>query len=333
MFDIPVALFLFKRTNTLDKIVMQINKIMPKRLYLIADGGRSEEEDKLCQKCRRYTESLIKKEIKVIKNYAIENRGVYKNIGLGAKWVFEREQYAIFLEDDNLPTDTFFEYCKELLYKYKEESKVLWICGTNYLQKYEKNESYIFTRHMLPCGWASWSDKFLKYYDGNLEGMSDHKKMKIYKKSYFEKGCRSRKLYLSQLYSLQRTKYLLNTNIGKASWDYQMNFSVRSNSFFGISPCFNQINNIGVDENSIHGGNTHKGLIKYFCDIPVYNIELPLIHPKEIELDTIYETRVNNILVNSWRGAFKHALAAPIKAIIGLDKYASLSEWYKNKKK
>ena len=82
-------------------------------------------------------EFLINWDCEVIKNYAKENRGVYQNIGEGARWVFEREEKAIFLEDDNLPETSFFRFASEMLEKYETAPEVLWICGT---QLYNRNE-------------------------------------------------------------------------------------------------------------------------------------------------------------------------------------------------
>ena len=169
-FNIPVVLFCFKRTDTTKRVLEAIRKVQPRKMYILADQGRTAQEKEMAAACRNMVESEIDWPCEVIKNYAAENRGVYKNIGLGAKWVFEREAEAIFLEDDCLPDITFFSYCKQLLEHYRENEKVLWICGTNYLGEYHNanQDDYMFTSHLLPCGWASWSKKFLKYYDAEF---------------------------------------------------------------------------------------------------------------------------------------------------------------------
>ena len=100
-FDIPIGLFMFKRADTTVRIIKRIASIKPKKLYLIADAGRTEEEQKMAEVCRVAVLEAIDWPCEVIKYFADENRGVYANIGLGAKWVFEREKEAIFIEDDN----------------------------------------------------------------------------------------------------------------------------------------------------------------------------------------------------------------------------------------
>ena len=332
MFDIPICLLLFKRTATLERIIGRINEVNPRRVYLLADGGRTPEEHAACIKCREYAESLFNADIEIITHYADQNIGVFRNIGLGARWVFEREEKAIFIEDDNLPAVSFFAFCKELLEKYNDTENVLWVCGTNYLGRYASEYSYVFTRHMLPCGWASWSHKFLKHYDGYLDSIEDKEKRRNFKRSYLEKGCKSLKLYYTQLYPVERTRYLTAQHINQASWDYQMNYSVRSNLFYGISPAMNQINNIGVDELSTHGGTVNVGQIEDFCNIQEENISFPLIHPEEIKVDEKYERAINRILAKSWASPIKHCLARPIKKLIGINQYDSFSQWRKNKK-
>lgn len=96
-------MFIFKRKDTVLRIIDRIREVKPKTFYIIADAGRNDEEKALVRECREAVEKAIDWECNLIKNYAKENRGVHAQIGMGALWVFEREERAIFLEDDNLP--------------------------------------------------------------------------------------------------------------------------------------------------------------------------------------------------------------------------------------
>ena len=122
-FEIPVVLFLFKRKDTIIRIIDRLRQVNVKKLYLMSDEGRTEEEKTKVRETRSIAEGAINWNCTVIKNYAKSNRGVYGNIALGAKWVFEREKCAIFLEDDNLPELTFFPYCEELLTRYQDDNR------------------------------------------------------------------------------------------------------------------------------------------------------------------------------------------------------------------
>ena len=136
-FNIPVALFIFKRYETTKRIIDVLRQINVSHIYLIADGARNDDEKARVSASRKEIEEYIDWDCKVTKNYADKNRGVMENIGNGARWVFEREEKAIFLEDDNLPQLSFFQYCQDMLEEYKENERVLWVTGTNYLGKYE----------------------------------------------------------------------------------------------------------------------------------------------------------------------------------------------------
>lgn len=321
-FNIPVVLFIFKRSDTVLRIINVLSKIQPQKIYLLSDEGRNEDEKKIVADTRTNVENSINWECEIIKNYALENRGVYKNIGEGAKWVFEREKKAIFLEDDNLPEETFFKYCEELLEKYENNSKILWICGTNYLEKYDSKYSYMFTQHLLPCGWASWKEKFLKYYDGNLLNYRKEQYMSNFISSY-----KSKRLLKQRKISIEGEIYRKEKFNKYASWDYQMLFSIRSNNMYGISPKYNQIRNIGIDEFSTHGGTSlQMELTKRFCEIPTHKLEFPLIHPDNIEIDEKYEKKITNILLFPLDLRIKMKIVFFIKKILGISKYDSLSE-------
>ena len=299
-FDIPVCLFIFQRKDTVLRIIDRISQVKPQKIYLMSEQGRNEEEKKRVQECRKAVEAAINWNCEVIKDYAAENRGVFENIGMGAMRVFSQEEVAIFLEDDNLPEITFFSYCKQMLEKYKDNDRVVWICGTNYLGKYENSsgESYMFTQHLLPCGWASWKKKYTKYYDSFFDTFNETIKERI-KPLY-----RNNPLYKQQMEVIQREYDRMKNGERFRSWDYQMCLSIRANDLVGISPANNQIKNIGVDAFSEHGGVTFADkMTKRFCGMDSYPLEFPLKEPQTVLIDPIYEKKIGNIILYplDWR--------------------------------
>lgn len=323
-FDVPICFFIFKRTSTLKRIVERVRAVNPQKIYLISDGPRTEEESEDVKKCRQYMESLIDWECDIEKIYAESNIGVYENIAGGAKKVLRKERYAIFLEDDNLPEITFFGFCKELLEKYESNERVFWICGTNYLQKYQPfdGSSYVFTQHLMPCGWASWKGKFEKYYDGNLNLLDNPDRIKSMKHRYTNQS-----LYKQQIEAAIQERHNYNVRGRYASWDFQMAVSIRDANLLGISPCNNQIENIGVDEFSTHGGSSiHNIMTKRFCTIKSYPLQFPLVHPQKQTVDTVYEKKVDKIILHPFPERARRWVARHIKLLLGKDKYASLKK-------
>lgn len=324
VFDIPVVMFIFKREEKAKTIIDRLSAIKPQKVYLIGDGPRNEGERIIIEQCRKSIENHISWDCEVVKNYADTNRGVYENIAGGAKWVFEREKWAIFLEDDNLPELSFFPFCQELLRKYESDTRVIWICGTNYLKEWEfpGDSSYFFTHHMMPCGWASWSTKFNKFYDGNLELWENPIINKLVREQ-----CYYKKLKAQDIRNWDRELRRRKKGLKFDSWDYQMSFSLRAHNLYGIVPKYNQICNIGVDPDSVHGGTTFNNVMtRRFCGLSTKSIEVPLKHPLIISIDPIFEKRTASIITVPLQARIRGIISSFIKKLLFISPDESLTK-------
>lgn len=323
-FDIPVVLFAFKRKKIVE-VLRRVAMVKPEKLYIIADQGRTPQERDDVEECRQLIEQEITWDCTVIKNYATENRGVYKNIGEGALWVFQHEEKAIFLEDDNLPEVSFFRFCKEMLEKYQDDTRILWVCGTNYLGDYQSTEgdSYVFTRHMLPCGWASWASKFSRFYDGKLSLCESREVMNRIQYVY----C-NRKVYRQYRNNWMREYSRIREGKPPISWDYQMDFSIKANNLFGICPCKNQIKNIGVDECSIHGGTSFETIMtQRFCGMDSFPIQFPLKHPDTVLEDYEFEKEIGKIILPPFRQRLKQSVSMFIRQKLNVPSDSSIKRY------
>lgn len=321
-FDIPVVVFFFKRAEKTALVIDRIAKVRPKKLYLISDGPRNELEAADVLACRKHVEERITWPCEVIRNYAETNKGVFDRIGLGAQWVLSQESSAIFLEDDNLPELSFFPFCKEMLTRYQNDDRVLWVCGTNYLREYEPEDgsSYVFTHHMLPCGWASWGHKFSKYYQGDLSLLDDpYIQKRVMRKNQNSALARQD----MQNWIRERRRILKG---GRAnSWDYQMSFTLRVYDLYGIVPNFNQINNIGVDAHSTHGGTVFSNIMtQRFCGLETKELIFPLRHPKAVLTDLGFESAVAKIILFPLRYRAKGAVTSLLKFMLTVPDHESL---------
>jgi len=324
-FNIPIVLFTFRRVEKSQEIVRRISKVKPKKMYILSDEGRNEEEKREVKLCRKAVELAIDWSCEIVFDYAKENRGVYRNIGEGSLRVFEKEEFAIFLEDDNLPEVSFFYFCKEMLEKYKDNKKILWICGTNYLGDYKSSdgESYKFTQHMLPCGWASWSDKFIEFYDGSMSFFEQPNALRILRKKF-----ETRKLYKFYIESLLSEYNLLKKGLQPISWDYQMCLSLRVNDLYGIVPTKNQIKNIGVDEFSTHGGTTYDNVMtQRYCGMDSYSMIGSLKEPTEVRKDPVFERKLESIIVNPFKMRVKIDVANFTRKIFRLNDQTNIKKF------
>ena len=332
MFSVPVVLIIFKRKDTVLRVIDELRKVQPEKIYILGDAGRNEAEQNMVLECRNAVENAIDWDCNIIKHYAERNIGVYRNIGLGALWIFEQEKEAIFLEDDCLPDPTFFPYCEELLQRYRNDDRVFWICGTNYLKEYhnEKNESYMFTSALLPCGWASWSDKFTKYYDAEFK-LYNKETIKRVRSDYHNQA-----LYRQQMRSAESELEKRKLNGVPTSWDFQLILTLRANGLYGISPCGNLIRNIGADALSTHGGTSLANVMtRRFCEIPLVPMKFPMIHPAQVTRDEGYERKIDSIILYplNMRIKFfiKRHLGNVVRAVFSLPKGLSVKNGFKQK--
>ena len=109
-FEIPILLITFNRPVHTQKVLVEIIKQNPNKLYIFQDGPRDYlNSDK--EKCKE-VRSLILNTF----NLLIESKVYFSNInlgcGLGPKtaidWFFENEVQGIIIEDDCLPNYSFF---------------------------------------------------------------------------------------------------------------------------------------------------------------------------------------------------------------------------------
>ena len=136
--DIAVLILFFNRPKMLEKVFEQVRLARPSRLYLFQDGARAGRPDDIenVAKCREVV-SNIDWECEVHTNYQEKNLGCDPSEYVSQKWMFENEEMGIVLEDDDVPSQSFFPFCKELLERYKNDERVNMICGMNNLETYE----------------------------------------------------------------------------------------------------------------------------------------------------------------------------------------------------
>lgn len=70
MFDIPVVLIIFRRCDTMPRIIQRLAEVKPRKVYILADEGRNEKEIEQAHECRKTVEALINWDCEVVKNYA-----------------------------------------------------------------------------------------------------------------------------------------------------------------------------------------------------------------------------------------------------------------------
>jgi hypothetical protein len=263
----PVAFFIFNRPQPTMKVYERIREARPKRFLVVADGPRSSRpgEDQLCREAREIVSSPDWP-CELITNFAPENLGCRRRVSSGLDWVFQQCPEAIILEDDCLPGPSFFEFCSEMLNRYRDDDRIVHVSGDNYQDGRRRGDgSYYFSRYTHSWGWASWRTAW-RYYDVNvsawpaayrerwLESFLDSPEEVRYWEAHFDR------LYRGQI----------------DTWDYQWLFACWRRGGLSILPNENLVTNIGVGPDATHFKESHSTV-----GLPVHELG-ELVHPSEV---------------------------------------------------
>ncbi|MCM3701051.1 hypothetical protein [Paenibacillus macerans] len=273
----PVAFIIFNRPDKTAIVFEKIRKYSPKQLFVIADGPRPHKEHdvQLCEETRAVIQVDWDCDVKYF--YAEENLGCQRRISSGLDEVFKHVEDAIILEDDCVPSEDFFEFCEELLDRYKHNDKITGISGSNFQQKnhyYKPEFSYYFSLFFHCTGWATWRRAWqlrdMRMLDWPSYRQSDN----------FEKIC------YDPFFRKYWTNIFDQTYEGKIdSWAYPFLFTSWSRNAYGIIPSVNLISDIGFDESATYT-TVYNDLE---ANLPTYPINFPLEHPDVIERNRMYD--------------------------------------------
>jgi hypothetical protein len=293
--DIAVALIFFVRPDTLSKVFDKVKQARPSKLFLIQDGPRpgNELDNKMIYLCRSIVDD-IDWECEVFKNYSESNLGCGMRPHTGISWVFEHVDKAIILEDDCIPSDSFFHFCKLMLDKYQNDKRIGIISGLNYFEHYNfGGNSYGFVKSGAIWGWATWKDRWEEY-DFRMEILKDEYVQKLLEMDITPKLAAKHRL---NTWKHAYEKIASDSNV--SYWDYQWGLTRHVNSWLSIVPKYNQITNIGIGVGSTHSGDNIRLLPKKiagFFFMETKNLEFPLIEPKFVIPDRNYDKRYYKII-------------------------------------
>ena len=266
---IPILYLAFNRLDTVKKTFPKIRKARPKELYISVDGPRNKKEKSKTDKVRKYILDNIDWSCDVKTKFPGKNLGCEVAVSHALDWYFKNVEMGIVLEDDCLPSDSFFRYCQELLIKYKDDERITSIYGTTPV-RLEGKVSYAFTGTIGLWGWASWARAWNKIY------RSEEKYM----------GNLGPKKYLKEVFPnmVERInfskKYMDFINSKVNTWEFPWQLGIIRSKGLNVIPKVNLIENIGVDvgfTNTVPNPTDKKFLI-----IKRDEIKFPLKHPKQI---------------------------------------------------
>jgi hypothetical protein len=242
-----------------------IREARPPRFYVACDGPRADRPGESEMVAR------VREEILRAVDWPCEVHTLFRDANLGCKaavadaidWFFRQEPEGVILEDDCLPSHSFFGYCDELLATYRDDPAVMAITGNRFFDGGWKGlGSYTFGRHPFIWGWASWArawqgyDRDLSLPDDLLEDVAQRA----------SGSHATRNFWLESFRKVREGSF--NT------WDVSWFFHVVRHQGKCIYPRRNLVTNIGFGEAATHA----TGRFSILANLPLHEMSLPLDH-------------------------------------------------------
>jgi hypothetical protein len=247
---------------------------------------------------------LVDWDCEVLTNFYSVNLGCKYGPAKGIDWVFSQVEEAIILEDDCLPSPSFFRFCQELLQFYEDHMRVAMIAGSNLLPgSFSGNpESYFFSRHTFCWGWATWRNRWVGTFDVEMKNWPLHRDTDLFDRIHgSNKRASDWRIGFDYLYQNKMD-----------AWDYQWLYANWLEDRLTIVPKQNLVSNIGFGADATHTFNSKDRL----SNIPRENVDFPLVHQRQVECNETADKALYKrvfaptpiaYLKNSWIG-FKQFL-------------------------
>ncbi len=279
--DVAVLCIFFARPEQFAKSFEQVRKAKPRVLLLWQDGPREGRPDDIenIMKCREIAEN-IDWECEVHRNYHDKNMGCDPSTFYSHKWAFSIVDKCIILEDDVVTSDSFFPFCKDLLDKYENDTRVDRICGqTLYGGVPDKRYSYFFGRSGSSIGWASWR-RVAETWEEDYGFIND---------DYYVDLARHR--FNNKRFEKSVAKIKQRQKEGIPYWENIIGMRTTLHSGLVIYPTVNMVENVGTSSNATHAPDDISELPKEIQQIFITHaeeIEFPLKHPPYVIEDYHY---------------------------------------------
>ena len=287
--NVPVAIYIWIRPECQRRQFEIIREARPSILFLLSDGGRNDEENLSIAQNRNLFESGIDWECTVYKVFENRNLGLYSFGKKAHQAVWEIVDRCIFLEDDILPSLSFFKYCENLLEKYKDDTRICQICGMNHLGTYAVcNKDYFFSRQGAIWGYAKWRRVYQTFYDEAY--FKDSYVLNLLKDS-----TRENKLFWKRVMGYRVNRYFEGHPAGP---EYFFEFCIYGQHQVQIIPRVNLISNIGATADSAHADelNCLPRRIRNLFNMKIFDLNFPLKHPEYVVLDENYARKVERVM-------------------------------------
>ncbi len=282
--DVAVLILFFNRPDNLRAVFSQVHRARPSRLFLYQDGPRGERDMEGINACREVVAD-IDWECEVHRMYQERNYGCDPSEYISQKWAFSLADKCIVLEDDDVPSLSFFPFCKELLDRYEHDDRIGMIAGFNSEERAgDTGSDYFFTSVFSIWGWASWR-RVIDKWDNTYAFLDDPVALRQLKGVM-----RQRKVWRGMLDACRDHRRSPKDYYETIFWS-----TLVMNGYLAIMPARNMVNNLGATAGSTHYTGslaTMPRRLRRLFTMRRYDVAFPLRHPRYVIEDVDFKNRV-----------------------------------------
>ena len=239
----PVVFMFFNRPVPTLRVFEQIRRARPRRLHLVSDGPRPNKEGEaaVVDELRRRIVAAIDWDVEVSCDFSAVNLGCSKRVASGIGTALSKEEWAIILEDDCLPSPVFFEYASLLLERHAGDPEYMAVSGTNLEGITRRVHGYGKCHFPMIWGWATWA-----------RAWSDYQRILPKDGSDFLDDIDRQGTIPGFLCAEWKELYQRTAADPDVTWDYQFIFHCLRKGGVATFPRANLISNIGFGPEATH---------------------------------------------------------------------------------
>ncbi len=262
---------MFNRAALARRVFDTIRAARPPRLYLAVDGPRATKpsDTQGCDECHALAE-MVDWPCEVYTLFHKQNLGSKIAVPKAISWFFDNEEQGIILEDDCLPSDSFYSYCDELLEKHKRDENVMVIAGTNFnISAMHTNFRYYYSNYSITWGWATWRRAWKNEWPDRIPADAS---------AYgFLRSTDIGSRIMVTIYWWLIAKFARRYN----NWDYKWTFACFRKRGLCCIPSANLISNIGFGPDAVNTWNESDKR----ANLPVYRVLRSIVSPASVAAD------------------------------------------------
>ena len=259
-------------------VLESVRAAQPSRFFVALDGPRPGDEA-ACEAVRRLVADGVDWPCELELLQRETNLGCRWSVSGAIDWFFEHVERGIILEDDTVPSASFYPYCDALLEKFENDEDIWMVSGVNLLGRWESQGADYFFGHGGIWGWATWRRAWTRS-DVAMTGWRD-----------LDARARAAAFMGERDWTANRPLFESTADGAIDSWGYGWSYSRAAAGGLSAIPVVNLVRNVGFRSDASHTVDAGSPL----AHLPASELSFPLRHPRARAFDRAYQGGVARI--------------------------------------